>query len=115
MADQPSEATASSANNLGSALGKLLGGGNRPAPNPGANHRPIVKALEDIGMKANLMRLKVDGMLADCIVIPAEELMRKEYEYITGVKFNYLTEFDHNQVEEYNDEHPDKPWEPPTK
>ena len=101
--------------NLGQAITKLLGGGaNRPAPNPGANHRPIVKALEDIGMKLRIMPVMIGDQPVDCIVIPAEDLMRLEYQYITGVKFNY-TEFDHNQVERYNDEHPDKPWEPPTK
>ena len=80
------------ANNLGQALGKLLsnvGGANRPAPNPGANHRPIVKALEDIGMQLRVMPVMIGDETVDCIVIPAEELMRYEYQYITGVKFNY--------------------------
>ena len=80
------------ANNLGQALGKLLsgvGGANRPAPNPGANHRPIVKALEDIGMKLTVMPVMIGDEPVDCIVIPAEDLMRMEYQYITGVKFNY--------------------------
>lgn len=80
------------ANNLGQALGKLLsnvGGANRPAPNPGANHRPIVKALEDIGMQLRVMPVMIGDETVDCIVIPAEELMRNEYQYITGVKFNY--------------------------
>ena len=80
------------ANNLGQAIGKLLsnvGGANRPAPNPGANHRPIVKALEDIGMQLRVMPVMIGDETVDCIVIPAEELMRNEYQYITGVKFNY--------------------------
>lgn len=85
-------ANSEAANNLGQALGKLLsnvGGANRPAPNPGANHRPIVKALEDIGMEVIVKSVMIGDEPVDCIVIPAEELMRNEYQYITGVKFNY--------------------------
>lgn len=83
------ESNSTAGSNLGSALGKLLGGGNRPAPNPGANHRPIVKALEDIGMKYKVMPVMIGEEPVDCIVIPAEEMMRLEYQYITGVTFNY--------------------------
>ena len=74
------------------ALGKLFSGRQN-------SHKPIVKALEDIGIEIRVMPVMIGDEPVDCIVIPAGELMHKEYEFITGVRFNY-----HNQNEVTDDE-----------
>lgn len=57
-----------------------LGGG---AP----QHKPILKALEELGipLKTRDIQLDDNDETTVCVVIPLQELISKEYEYLTGV------------------------------
>lgn len=50
-----------------------------------APHEPIVKSLEKIGLNPKVMPVTIGGEPVDCIVIPIELMMLKEYQYMSGV------------------------------
>lgn len=60
----------------------ILGGEQRPP------HKPILRALEELGIP--LKTTEIDGTV--CVVIPLQELVSKEYEYLTGVNVESVSE-----------------------
>lgn len=55
-----------------------------------AAHKPIVKALEELGIKVRVMPVMIGDEPVDCLVIPTQELVIKEYQLLTGVDPNML-------------------------
>ena len=51
-------------------------------------HTPIAKALADMGIPQRVQAVEIDGKEVVCLVIPAEELMHKEYQFMTGIDVN---------------------------
>jgi hypothetical protein len=73
------------AQELGRKLGGLFKGGGT-----NARHKPIVKALEELGIDYKVMPVMIGDEPIDCVVIPAQELLVKEYAAMTGVDPNIL-------------------------
>jgi hypothetical protein len=61
-------------------LAGLFKGRGRTPP-----HEPIIKSLEKIGLNPKVMPVTIGGEEVDCIVMPIELLMLKEYQYMSGV------------------------------
>lgn len=72
---------------LGKGLGELIRGG--AGVRPGV-HKPIVKALEELGIEIRLKPVMIGEETVDCLVIPAQELLIKEYQAMSGVDPNQL-------------------------
>lgn len=51
-------------------------------------HTPITKALSDMGIQPRFQQVDIEGEHVNCLVIPAEELMQKEYQFMTGIDVN---------------------------
>ena len=45
-------------------------------------HQPILKSLKDIGVKIRKMTVMIDDKPEECIVVPLQELMSKEWAHI---------------------------------
>lgn len=93
--------------------GQTLGGGS-----PAANHKPILKALEELGIPLRTRDIQLgcdpsnDEKTTVCVVIPLQELISKEYEFLTGVNVEAVGETGatsangtdaNNQIGEWND------------
>ena len=80
----------------------LAGGKGLPALGVGpAPHKPILKALEDIGIPLRTREVDLDGETTVCVVIPLQQLVTKEYEYLTGINVEDIgSDGTNNQNEE---------------
>ncbi len=54
-------------------------------------HKPILKSLQDLGVKPIIKTVAIDGQDVECVVIPAAELMQKEYAHLVGVSLSDLS------------------------
>lgn len=52
--------------------------------NQAEQYRPVLKTLEQLGISVTMQEVSLDGVPTKCIVFPAEELVKREYEAITG-------------------------------
>ena len=52
--------------------------------------KPILKLLREMGIEPKYMTVVVGDIPTDCIVIPKQELMSKEYAYLAGVPLEQL-------------------------
>jgi hypothetical protein len=73
---------------VGAKLAEALKGG--AGRKPGGSYTPIMKALEQIGIEPKVMPVMIGDMPIDCVVIPAQELLVKEYAILSGVDPNLL-------------------------
>lgn len=48
-------------------------------------HKPIISALGDLGIEVRVMTVMIGEEPTDCLVIPTQELLMKEYEKMSGV------------------------------
>lgn len=74
----------------------LMPGQQRPQPSPAEQAqlaqflqqlkpKPILTALKDLGVKTRIKATMIDGNMAECLIIPIDELMRKEYLHMSGL------------------------------
>lgn len=68
---------------VGKGLKDLFGGG-KPRKPP---YSPVLTSLEQIGLEPRLMQIRVDGAMAQCFVIPCQELIYNEWKHMTDAKF----------------------------
>lgn len=61
------------------ALGKLGNILNRPKP-----YTPVTKSLDAAGITPRIMVININDKPMDCMVIPIEELVYKEWVHMTG-------------------------------
>ena len=52
--------------------------------------KPILKLLREMGIEPKYMTVVVGDVPTDCVVIPKQELMSKEYAYLAGVPLEQL-------------------------
>jgi hypothetical protein len=55
------------------------------------SYKPIIKALAEIGIEPNIMTVMIGDDPIDCLVIPTQELMTKEYKYMIELGNNNVT------------------------
>lgn len=48
-------------------------------------YKPIIKALAEIGIEPNIMLVTIGDEPTECVVIPTQELMVKEYKHMTTI------------------------------
>jgi hypothetical protein len=58
--------------------------GRKPA------HVPILKSLETLGIPKRVITVMLGDEPTDCLVIPTQELIAKEYEVLSGFSVNEL-------------------------
>lgn len=80
VAEQPN---AEAGNALGKGLGQLFQSKTQP-------HRPLIKTLGDLGIRVRVMPVMIGDEPVDCLVIPAQELLVKEYQLLSGIDANIL-------------------------
>lgn len=69
---------------IGSKIAQALKSkGGKPGGN--ASYTPIMKALGQLGIEPRVMPVMIGDMPIDCLVIPAQELLVKEYAILSGV------------------------------
>lgn len=76
-------AEVSETDKLGKGLGQLF----QPKEKP---HTPIVKSLEALGIEVRVMVVMIGDTPMNCLVIPAQELLVREYQLMSGVDANIL-------------------------
>lgn len=76
-------------------LAGLFGGGKQP------QHRPIMKSLEDLGIRPHIMSVQLGSQTTTCIVVPVDELVTKEYQKLSGIDMNVYSQT--NQPEQGNE------------
>lgn len=65
----------------GGALSRMLGGGsNRLKP-----YTAVMKSLEQIGLTPKIMDVMIGDDTKECLVVPMEELIYREWQYMSGV------------------------------
>jgi len=55
-----------------------------------AQQKTVLKALGEMGIRYYFVPVMIDDVPTDCVVIPKDELMRKEYAYISGLSLEQL-------------------------
>lgn len=55
-------------------------------------HKAIIKSLEDIGVRVRVMPVMLGDEATDCLVIPIQELIIKEYTQLSGVDISKYQE-----------------------
>lgn len=64
-------------------LGNLFGGGkSRQKP-----YMPVLEALETIGIEPKFMSVMIGDESVQCLVVPTQDLVYKEWQYLTASKF----------------------------
>lgn len=53
-------------------------------------HKPILNSLKELGIPTRVKSTVINGTQMDCLVIPIDELMRKEYMHMSGVDMSEL-------------------------
>lgn len=53
-------------------------------------HMPILKALGNLGIEVRIKTVMIGEQPTDCVVIPTQELLVKEYALLSGVDPNIL-------------------------
>lgn len=78
---------------LGKGIEGLLGGDRA------GRYTPVVKSLEALGIEPRVMAVAITGSdePVDCLVIPAQELLIKEYAKMSGVDPNLLLGKNNNE------------------
>ncbi len=64
----------------GKGLAQLFQGKEKP-------YVPVTKSLEQIGLEPRIMDVMLGDQPVECFVIPAQELVYKEWQHMTGGKF----------------------------
>lgn len=59
---------------------------------------PILKALAEMGVDVKYMTVMIGDIPIDSVVIPLQELMLKEYQYLSGVNFDQIQEAVNDQT-----------------
>ena len=49
-----------------------------------SQYKPLNKILEEIGIKPHVLAVMIGDEPVECLVIPVQELMMKEYKFMTG-------------------------------
>jgi hypothetical protein len=55
-------------------------------------HEPIIKSLEKLGVNPKVMPIMLGDEAIDCLVIPVDLLMMKEYQYMSGIDIEAIHE-----------------------
>lgn len=64
---------------LGNAFKGMGAGGGRPVP-----YTPIGKSLEALGLEPKVMDIMIGDEPVECLVIPLNELMQREWQHMGG-------------------------------
>lgn len=68
----------------GGGLSSLFGGGRLQ------NYTSVLKSLEQIGLEPKTMLLNIGDQTVDCIVIPIQDLVFKEWQYMSGSGYKII-------------------------
>jgi hypothetical protein len=68
----------------GKGLKDLFGMGGKPRKQA---HTPVLTSLETIGLEPRLMQIMIGEEAVQCFVIPCQDLIFKEWSYMTDAKF----------------------------